>query len=115
MLVFYTAIWSILRLFGIVSGHLVYFVVICYILPVLVCCTYKEKSGNPGVHHLDTPKKKMKRNKTIRRQSDVQLIIERCTCTFGPQVLHSYVTRTQFPAFKNYFQICTHNDTAYLV
>jgi hypothetical protein len=59
MLVFYTAIWSILRLFGIVSGHLVYFVVICYILPVLVCCTYKEKSGNPGVHTLTRQRKKL--------------------------------------------------------
>jgi hypothetical protein len=32
-------ILCILRLFGILCGHLVYFRVIWYIIPVLVCCT----------------------------------------------------------------------------
>jgi hypothetical protein len=38
------AIWYILWSFGIFYGHLVYFVVIWYIFPVLV-----KKSGNPTV------------------------------------------------------------------
>jgi hypothetical protein len=41
------AIWSIARPFGIFGGHLVYFMVIWYIFPILVCCMYREKSGNP--------------------------------------------------------------------
>jgi hypothetical protein len=46
ILVYYIAIWStyihILRLFGIFCCHLVYFMVIRYIFPVLVCCTKKN-------------------------------------------------------------------------
>jgi hypothetical protein len=42
MLVFCTALWSILRLFGIVCGHLVHFIVFWYISFLL----YHEKSGN---------------------------------------------------------------------
>jgi hypothetical protein len=38
----YIAIWSILRLFGVSCDHLVYFTVIWYIFPVLVCCTKKN-------------------------------------------------------------------------
>jgi hypothetical protein len=47
MPVYFMAIWSILRPFGIFCSHLVYFTVIWYIFPFLVCCT-KKKSGNPG-------------------------------------------------------------------
>jgi hypothetical protein len=36
------AIWSILQLFGIVGDRWVYFMVIGYIFPVLVCCTKKN-------------------------------------------------------------------------
>jgi hypothetical protein len=41
-MVYYMPIWSILRLFGIVCGHLVYFVVICYIFTFLVCYAKKN-------------------------------------------------------------------------
>jgi hypothetical protein len=37
-----TNIWCILRPFDIFYGHLVYFVVIWYILPALACCTKKN-------------------------------------------------------------------------
>jgi hypothetical protein len=36
------AIWSLLRPFGIFCAHLVYFMVILNIFPVLVCCTKKN-------------------------------------------------------------------------
>jgi hypothetical protein len=36
------AVWSILRPFGTFCGHMVYFMVIWYIVPVLVCCTKKN-------------------------------------------------------------------------
>jgi uncharacterized membrane protein YesL len=36
------AIWSILLPFSIFCGHLLYFVVIWYIFPVLVCYTNKN-------------------------------------------------------------------------
>jgi hypothetical protein len=39
MLVYSMAIWSILLSFGTFCGHLVYFMVIWYIFPVLVYCT----------------------------------------------------------------------------
>jgi hypothetical protein len=39
----FMAIWNILRPFGIFYGHLVDFVVFCYIFGML----YQEKSGNP--------------------------------------------------------------------
>jgi hypothetical protein len=42
MLVYFIAIWFIIRPFGIFCGHLVYFMVIWYIFPVLVCCTKKK-------------------------------------------------------------------------
>jgi hypothetical protein len=42
MLVYFMAIWSILRSFGIFYGHLIYFVAIRYIFPVLLCCTKKN-------------------------------------------------------------------------
>jgi hypothetical protein len=55
MLVYVTAVWSIVRQFGIFGtfgilcghlvytwGHVVYFMVIWYIFPVLVCCTKKN-------------------------------------------------------------------------
>jgi hypothetical protein len=41
-LVYFTALWSILRPFGILCGNLIYFVVIWYIFPILVCCTKKN-------------------------------------------------------------------------
>jgi hypothetical protein len=40
-LVHYVDIWSILQSLGIFYGHLVYFVVIWYIFPILVFCTKK--------------------------------------------------------------------------
>jgi hypothetical protein len=40
-LVYSMAIWSISELFGISYGNLVYFMVIWYIFPVLVCCVKK--------------------------------------------------------------------------
>jgi hypothetical protein len=43
---YFKAIWSILWPFGIFCGHLVHFMAIRHIFPVLVCCN-KEKSGNP--------------------------------------------------------------------
>jgi hypothetical protein len=46
-LVYFRTIWSYLRPFSIFCGHLVYFMVIWYIFPVLVCCT--KKSGNPAL------------------------------------------------------------------
>jgi hypothetical protein len=45
-LVNFTGIWHTLWTFGIFCGNLVYFP------PVLVCCTYQEKSGNPGTNHI---------------------------------------------------------------
>jgi hypothetical protein len=44
MLVYFMTIWPILRPLEIFHGHLVYLVVIWYIL-------YQEKSGNPAVAH----------------------------------------------------------------
>jgi hypothetical protein len=38
MLVYFMAIWSIFRSFGIFCGHLVYFTVNWYIFPVLIFC-----------------------------------------------------------------------------
>jgi hypothetical protein len=35
-------ILGIIRIFGIFYGHLVYFAIICYFFPVLVCCTKKN-------------------------------------------------------------------------
>jgi disulfide bond formation protein DsbB len=47
MLVYLVAILSIFQLFGIINGHLLYFVAIWYIFPSfgMLC---QEKSGNPG-------------------------------------------------------------------
>jgi hypothetical protein len=42
MLVYFMAIWSIRRSFGLVCGNFVYFMVFSYIFPVLVCCTKKN-------------------------------------------------------------------------
>jgi hypothetical protein len=42
MLVYFIAIWNILWTFGILYGHLVHFVFIWYIFPVLVSCTKKN-------------------------------------------------------------------------
>jgi uncharacterized Tic20 family protein len=42
MLVYFIAVWSILRPFGIFCGHLVYFMVSWYDFPVLVYCTKKN-------------------------------------------------------------------------
>jgi hypothetical protein len=47
MMVYLTAIWSISLPFGIFFGHLVYFMVIWYIVPRFGML-YQEKSGNPG-------------------------------------------------------------------
>jgi hypothetical protein len=43
----FTAIWLILRPFGLYCGQLVYFTVIWY-FSVLVPMLYQEKSGSPG-------------------------------------------------------------------
>jgi hypothetical protein len=47
MLVYFVAIWFILRPFGIVCARLVYFMVSCYIFHRFGML-YKEKSGNPA-------------------------------------------------------------------
>jgi hypothetical protein len=47
MLVYFMAIWSLLRKFGVFRGHLVYFMVIWYIFHRFGML-YQEKSGNPG-------------------------------------------------------------------
>jgi hypothetical protein len=46
MLVYFMAIWSILRPFDILCGHLVYFVVLWHIFRRF-SMLYQEKSGNP--------------------------------------------------------------------
>jgi hypothetical protein len=48
MLIYFMAICNILRTFDKYYGHLVLFVFIWYIFPVLVLRRYQEKSGNPG-------------------------------------------------------------------
>jgi hypothetical protein len=45
----YSAIWSILRLFGIVCDHLAYFRVIGYIF-FLFLVSIRRKCGNPGMN-----------------------------------------------------------------
>jgi hypothetical protein len=45
-LVYFMAIWSLLRKFGVFRGHLVYFMVIWYIFHRFGML-YQEKSGNP--------------------------------------------------------------------
>jgi hypothetical protein len=47
MLVYFMVIWSILLTSDILCGHLVNFMVICYIFPRFGIL-YKEKSGNPA-------------------------------------------------------------------
>jgi hypothetical protein len=42
LLIYFMAFWNILRTFGISYNHLVHFVFICYIFPVLVSCTNKN-------------------------------------------------------------------------
>jgi hypothetical protein len=49
MLVYFIAIWDILRPFCIFCGHLGYLMVIWYIFPVLVCCTKKNLATLVGV------------------------------------------------------------------
>jgi hypothetical protein len=46
MLIYFMAIWSTLRAFGIFYDHLVYFVLIWYIFSGFGIM-YQEKSGNP--------------------------------------------------------------------
>jgi hypothetical protein len=48
MLVYFMTIGSILLLFALFCGHLVYFMAIWYILPRFGML-YQEKSGNPGL------------------------------------------------------------------
>jgi hypothetical protein len=54
MLVYFAAIWYILRQFGIFCVHLVYFIVIWHTFPCFGMLR-KEKSGNPAVRPLDDP------------------------------------------------------------
>jgi hypothetical protein len=52
MLIYFMAIRNILRTFGIVCDHLVQFVFILYIFPVLVSCTMKNLAtlvGSRGI------------------------------------------------------------------
>jgi hypothetical protein len=42
MLIYFRAIWDILQLFWIFYDHLVHFVLIWYLFPVLVSCTKKN-------------------------------------------------------------------------
>jgi hypothetical protein len=54
MSVYFIAFRSILRLFGIFCGHLVYFMFIWYIYPRFgILC--QEKSGNPDAHMYSMP------------------------------------------------------------
>jgi hypothetical protein len=46
LLLYFMAIWNILRTFGIFYDHFVHFVFIWYIFPVLVSCT-KKKNWQP--------------------------------------------------------------------
>jgi hypothetical protein len=48
MLVNLIDIWSILRPFRVVYGHLLYFVLVWYIFPVLVRCTEKYLASLTG-------------------------------------------------------------------
>jgi hypothetical protein len=49
MLYYFMTIRNILRLFGIIYGLLVWFVVIWYMYFYVLVCLAQEKSGNPGV------------------------------------------------------------------
>jgi hypothetical protein len=51
MLVYFMAIWSILRPFGIFCGRLLYFMVICKVYFSRFGMLYQDKSGNPGGRH----------------------------------------------------------------
>jgi hypothetical protein len=42
ILLYFMAIWNVLRIYGISYDHLVHFVSIWYIFPVLVSCTKKH-------------------------------------------------------------------------
>jgi hypothetical protein len=42
MLIYFMALWNILQTFGIFSDHLVHFMLIWYIFPVLISCTKKN-------------------------------------------------------------------------
>jgi hypothetical protein len=57
MLIYFIAIWSILRTFGIFHDHLVHFVFIWYIFPVLVSCTKKNLADQ--VHTIGCFQQKM--------------------------------------------------------
>jgi hypothetical protein len=54
MLVYFTATWHNLWPFGIMYGRLVWFVVLWYIFPVLVCLD-QVKSGNPACYQSSDP------------------------------------------------------------
>jgi hypothetical protein len=58
---------SILQPFGIIYVHLVYFVVIWYIFPSLVC---KEKSGNPVMKQNNNANNNSSMQKTLHTQGD---------------------------------------------
>jgi hypothetical protein len=48
VLVYFMALWSVLWLFGIFYGHLVYFGLVSYIFLPRFGMLHKEKSGNTG-------------------------------------------------------------------
>jgi hypothetical protein len=43
-------IWHTLWPFALIYDNLVYFVVVCYTIPILAFSTYQDKSGNPGLN-----------------------------------------------------------------
>jgi hypothetical protein len=52
MLIYFMALWSILRPFGIFCGHSVYLMVIWYSFSRFVML-YQEKSGNPAAYSVE--------------------------------------------------------------
>jgi hypothetical protein len=51
MLIYFMALWNILRIFGIFYDHSVHFVFIWYIFSSFGI-RHQEKSGNPGMNHV---------------------------------------------------------------
>jgi hypothetical protein len=49
MSVYFMAVWNILRTFGILFGHLLHFVFIWYMFPVLVSCNKKTWQPFVGI------------------------------------------------------------------
>jgi hypothetical protein len=79
LLVYFMAIWSILRPFGIFCGYLVYFMVICYIFP-RYGMRYLEKSGNPNPSAFVNLKYFLLLRKTIQMHALITPVCAICKC-----------------------------------